>query len=401
LYNTPYNSSHSARRFPRVFLFARFFLLTAFVCAPGSAALWGQEAGYRIEDDGRFVQVLNWEQQENVFYYEVEIEKQAGALWEGALTGKTEESFFEFSLAPGSYRYRVRPYDFLERPAAASDWIQFAIFPARQPELAQFSPEVFYLDEGVTWILTIYGRNLAEGIEIFLRETSTGALVKPDTVTARQSMNEARLTFRFEQLVPGSYAIHAINPGGLTAETQAFGIIAFGKPVDITLSAGYRPLVPLYGQINELFGTAFFPAGVYSRLSIIPFKWLRGSLGFDIEPAWNYFLVAGDNYEVQAQMSGAVIYGMYRGWFPNRVMTYDFRIGGGMYSILDYHLAFDRGNTDPIVILVPVVAAGVSLRWLVKRPFFMEAGLDFTHLFSVDKPSPGYLRPFAGLGWQF
>jgi hypothetical protein len=31
----------------------------------------------------------------------------------------------------------------------------------------------------------------------------------------------------------------------------------------------------------------------------------------------------------------------------------------------------------------------------------MEAGLDFTHFFTVDNPPPGYLRPFLGAGWQF
>jgi hypothetical protein len=87
-------------------------------------ALWGQEAEYRIEGDGRFIQFLKWEEQENALYYEVEIERQAGELWEEALTGKTEASFFEVSLTPGIYRCRVIPYDLLERPGPASDRIQ-------------------------------------------------------------------------------------------------------------------------------------------------------------------------------------------------------------------------------------------------------------------------------------
>jgi hypothetical protein len=390
---------HNKLCFPRLFLSARFFFLTAFFCLPGNAMLWGQEAGYRIEGDGRFVQFLNWKRLENVLYYEVEIEKQAGTLWEGALSGKTETPFFEFSLESGLYHYRVRSYDFLERPGPASDWIQFEILPARQPELAQFSPETFYLDEDLAWVITISGSNFADGIEIFLRGPQ-GSLIKPDTVMVGQSRNEARLTFRYKQLAIGNYTIHAMNPGGLTDETQTFRI-TFRKPMDINVSAGYRPLVPFYGYINELFGTAFFPAGAYSRLGIIPFKQLWGYLGFEIEPSWNYFLATGDMYEARAQMPGAAIYGVYRRWFSNRVMSLDFRVGGGMYSMLDYHFIFDQGSTDPVTALVPAAAAGVSFQWLVKRPFFMEAGLDFTHFFTVDNPSPGYLRPFAGAGWQF
>jgi hypothetical protein len=375
------------------------FLITAFFCFPGRALLWGQEIGYRIEDDGRFVQLLSWEPQESVLYYQAEIEKQTGELWEGALTAETEEPFFESSLPPGRYRYRVSAYDFLERPGLASDWIQFEIFPAMQPELARFSPEVFYLDEDDPWVITISGRNLVEGIEVFL-EGSQGGRIKPEDVRAGPSRNEARLVFRYGQLDMGTYAIHVTNPGGLTAELGAFRV-AFRKPVDINVSAGYRPLVPLYGRINELFGVAFFPAGAYSRLSIIPVKQRWGYMGFELEPAWNYILAPGDRYEAQAQVSGALIHGVYRRWFANRRMSLDFRIGGGIYSFFDYHLAFDRGRADSITALVPVAAGGLSFQWLVRKPFFVEAGLDFSHFFTVDDPSPAYLRPSAGLGWQF
>jgi hypothetical protein len=61
----------------------KFFLISlsaAFWGLPGSAGLWGQEAEYRIEGDGRFVQLLKWEEQEYVLYYEVEIENQTGEL---------------------------------------------------------------------------------------------------------------------------------------------------------------------------------------------------------------------------------------------------------------------------------------------------------------------------------
>jgi hypothetical protein len=50
---------------------------------------------------------------------------------------------------------------------------------------------------------------------------------------------------------------------------------------------------------------------------------------------------------------------------------------------------------------VPALAAGFSFQWFIKKPFFVEAGVDFTHFFTADSPSPGYLRPFAGVGWQF
>ncbi|MDR2078240.1 MAG: hypothetical protein LBP74_00780 [Treponema sp.] len=365
---------------------------------PGGA-VWGQEAEYRIEIDGRFIQLLKWEEQENVLYFEVEIEKQAGELWEGTLAGKTEASFFEVSLPPGIYRYRVRSCDLLEKPGPASDWIQFEILPAKQPELLRFNPEVFYLDEDITWVINLFGRDLAEGMEIFLREP-LGRRIKPDRITVGQSGNEARLTFSYGQLDTGNYDIHVTNPGGLTAELQSFRI-AFRKPLDINVSAGYRPLVSFYGHLAELFETAFSPLGAYSRLGIIPFKRRWGYMGFELEPSWNYFSAAKDDFNVQAHIPGIAIYGVYQRWLSNRVMSFDVRIGGGIYSILDYYFTFDKGKTEPLTVLVPAIAAGVSFRWLIRKPFFIEAGLDFTQFFTVDDPSPGYLRPFTGAGWQF
>jgi hypothetical protein len=396
---------------PRVF---PFFLLAVFFWLPGTM-IRGQDAEYRteyraedqtedraeyrIEEGDRFIQTLRWEEQENVLYYEGEIEKQAGALWEGVLTRKTEASFLEVSLSPGLYRFRVRAYDFLERPGPAADWIQFEILPAKKPELVRFSPTMFYLDEDPTWVINLFGGNLTGGIEVFLKGTR-GDIIQPDTIRVDPSESEVRLTFSYERLNTGSYTIHVINPGGLTEELQTFRI-AFRKPVDINVSAGYRPLVPLYGYINELLESGFFPAGAFGRLGFVPFKQRWGYIGFELEPSWNYFLAEGKDFNVQAHIVGAAVCGVYQYWFSNRAMAFNFRIGGGIYPVLDYHFTFDKGKTTPITILLPAITAGVSFQWLIQKPFFVEAGLDFTHFFTVDDPSPGYLRPFAGLGWRF
>jgi hypothetical protein len=82
-------------------------------------------------------------------------------------------------------------------------------------------------------------------------------------------------------------------------------------------------------------------------------------------------------------------------------MALNFRIGGGIYAALNYHFIFDRGNSEPLTVLIPVATAGASFQWLIKKSFFMEIGADFTHFFSADNVQPGYLRPSIGAGWQF
>ncbi|MDR1506870.1 MAG: hypothetical protein LBI67_07170 [Treponema sp.] len=377
----------------------RLFFLAVLVGLSAGTFLWGQEAEYRIEADGRFTQTLRWAGQRDALYYEVEIEKQAGEQWEKTVTEKTEFSPFEVSLEPGVYRWRVRVYDVLARPREASDWIPFEVLMAKQPVLERFSPEVFYVDEDVVWNLTLFGDNLTGGIEVSL-VGSQGRIIRPDTITAGRSEEDARLVFSYGNLEVGEYTVHAVNPGGLTADLGIFRI-AFKKPVDINISAGYRPMISLYGRINELLETRFFPAGAYSRLSLMFFKRQWGYMGLEIEPSWTYLSVTQDDYSVFAQMPGGTFYGVYQKWFSNRVMAFNFRIGGGVYSVLDYHFVFSTGKTEPMAVLIPVVAAGASFQWFVRKPFFVEAGVNFAHLFTVDNPSPGYLQPFAGAGWQF
>jgi hypothetical protein len=372
--------------------------LTVFLCL--TAGLFGQE-GYRIEEDGRFVQTLRWQEEENALYYEVEIERQEGEAWLAAAEGETEEAFFEVSLTPGVYRYRVRVYDVLGKPAGEADWIRFEVYAAKQPQLSRFSPSVFYLDEDTVWVLDLSGRNLAEGAEIYLEnQKAQGNLLSPQAVTVERSEGGARLVFNYGQLDPGEYTIHVVNPGGLKTSLGTFRI-AFMKLVDVNISAGYRPLVPLYGRINTLFETGIFPLGAYGRLSVIPIKQRWGYVGIELEPAWNYLRVKGGEYEIQAQMAGGAVYGLYQWRFPNRVMALNFRAGGGVYSVLNYHFIYNRGDTEPITILVPAVAAGVSFQWFIVKSFFVEVGVDMTHFFAADKPQPGYFRPFIGAGWQF
>jgi hypothetical protein len=381
------------------FLSIRSLLVFVLCCAAGGV-LFGQE-GYRIEKDGSFVQILGWPEQENALYYEVEIEQRRENEWASAVNTETENAFFEVSLVPGTYRYRVRVYDFLGRPAEISEWIQFDVRLAKQPELFRFGPEAFYLDEDVVWILTLWGQNLVEGAEIYiLNQGIWGNRIIPQELTVERSEEGARLVFSLAQLDVGNYTIRVVNPGGLETSLGTFRI-AFRKPVDINVSAGYRPLLPLYGQINELFAQNFFPLGTYARLSIVPFKHRWGYFGFELEPTWNYLYTSGDDYEVQAQMTGGAVYGIYQWWFPNRILALTFRLGGGIYPVVDYHFSYGSRSSESIMILIPIIATGISFQWFVKKPFYVEIGADFTHFFTVDVPSPGFFRPSLGIGYTF
>jgi hypothetical protein len=168
------------------------FFCLCFLYLSAGQVLMGQ-AGYRLEEGGRFVQTFRWEEQEDALYYEVEIAEQDGEGWREAVLERTGTASIEVSLPPGNYRYRVRVYDILERPAGTAEWIYFEVLQAKQPEIFRFNPEAFYLDEDLVWVLTVSGRNLTGEMEIYLE--GRGGIIRPKSISTAPSENEARLIF--------------------------------------------------------------------------------------------------------------------------------------------------------------------------------------------------------------
>jgi hypothetical protein len=351
---------------------------------------------YHIEE-GRFLQTLSWTGQNNALYYVLEIEKEEEAVWQEYLKEQSDSAAVEVSLPSGNYRYRITAYDFLRRAGPVSEWIGFEVFYAWQPELQSFSPGGFYLDEDRQWEITINGENFVEGCEIYLRSGLRNIMPVSITINARR--NSARLVFKEMELDTGSFEIYVINPGGLDAHLGNFRI-AFRKAIDLNLSIGYMPLIPLYGAVNEVWEQEFLPMGFYARAGVSFFKRRWGYLGVELEPYWNSIQIKTDYYTESAHLFGAAVYALYQKWLPNKTMAINVRVGFGLYGLLDYHFEYTKGGTEPIAVLLPSINAGASFQWLAIKPFFAEAGINYIHFIGFDAPQPGYLMPFIGMGFQ-
>jgi hypothetical protein len=382
----------------RVLLFAYLFLLA-------KSPLSAQEGGYHLErlhnGGARFMQRLAWRPERYVLRYEVVIEREGRAGYEEALREYTGASFIEVSLAPGRYRYRVRVYDLLDLPGEASEWTAFSILQALEPELRSFSPVSFYLDEGNQWVLNLSGRNLTAEAEVYLRLPGSGTpAIKPLEYTSAAGGNRARLVFGFQQLEPGRYEVYIKNPGGLDASRGGFAIVLY-KGRDLYISAAYAPLLPLYGELNQLFGQSVYPLGGAARLRLIPFKRPWGFLGMELGINWHYAASRSDAFTVSFHAPGSELNLLFQQWFSNRAAAYMIRAGAALGTAVDYHFTYPQGDGPSTHILFPQGVLGVSLFWFMRKPFFIEAGLDYVHWFTTDTVAPGYARPHVGLGWRF
>jgi hypothetical protein len=415
----------------------------------------------RGEEGERFVQRLAWERADYVYRYEVTVEAQdsSGAYAEIRREFRTE-NFIELSLVPGLYRYRIEVYNLLNRPAGNSGWIYFRVLPALQPELYSFTQE-FLPPGGDDTVLILQGKNLQEGAEVYLRPTEGGG--DPAAPLAYFTGDErVRLVFNRESLAPGRYRVYVRNPGGLetsleitlappprvvsgdadkaagpgaagegaaapvpeaagtagsvetaaadsdaaeddAAETAAAELSAVPRRFfDLDISAGYAPLIPLYGYLFDPFH-GLYPLGLSARLDFMFIRQSWGDLGLELAPSWN-MLTAG---AAEMQMGTVYLNGLYQWWFPNRTMALIFRLGGGIGLL--YRTRDD--GLGSIFTWVLSMDAGISFRWYAKmvqnfrwkafNTLYAEIGVDYGHLFTVDFPQPGYIRPVLGLGWRF
>jgi hypothetical protein len=377
------------------------FILGAFVSAQEPET--DNQKSYYIEkttEGFRFIQQLSWFPEEFAYQYEVTIEKQdhEGGYTQ-VLNKITQESFINCSLHPGNYRYQVKVYDLLERPGVPLEWKYFEILPALQPELSRFSPEVFYLNEDTSFTLTITGRNLIKGSEIYLQsQNDPERRIIPQNYNPAESGKNARLNFDIQTLIPDGYDIFVRNPGGLEATLRDFKIDN-QKPFKWMISIDYAPLFPLYGAFfNDFLDTTFIPLSFAAGLDFIAFKYPSGSIGFELSPSWLYWVFPDEGYSFHTQFLGLQVNMFFQKWLFHRTIALNFHLGGGIIFMYDMHFEYGSYQTKSMFTLIPVGSARVSLQWFIQNPFFIELGLEFTHLFSIDKVPPGYIRSTLGIG---
>ena len=125
-----------------LFLFA--FLSAQDTAVPNIQKEEDQNYYLKKTEDGEeiFIQKLEWQYQEYVLRYEVELEIKVEDSFEPLVLLATEENFIEDTLTHGEYRYRVHVYNLLDKLDSTSDWISIVILKQEVPLSIIFS-EIF------------------------------------------------------------------------------------------------------------------------------------------------------------------------------------------------------------------------------------------------------------------
>ncbi|WP_461257988.1 hypothetical protein [Treponema sp. R80B11-R83G3] len=265
-----------------LFLYTAVFLFSGLLYAQESSP---ESPGYFVDTSAGepvFKQRLVWDKEDYVLYYEVSIQVFSGQYREYHVE-ITKNNFLEISLNPGRYRYSVTPFDLLERRCESSDWEEFTITAAFQPEIIKIVPEYFYMDQNKNRVLLISGNNIFDDSVIYLRNEENELFPIEKVVTNNSSV---KLIFNDDTLIPGTYEIFIKNPGGLEVVLGGF-FIGYHRYIEAFFKLGFNPILPLNGELEDLFGPYMYFPGVTFRLESLSSQ--RASFKAGLEFALSFY----------------------------------------------------------------------------------------------------------------
>jgi len=385
-----------------------------------------------INGQPRFFQRLVWRGGEYALRYEVEIESEESGAYHHHRREFTVNRYIVISLTPGRYRFRVTPYDILDRPSEGSAWMNFEVIPAVKPEVHETQSEYIESEDGeetADYILNITGSNIDPEAEIYIRLRS-GENIDPQIIAPREE-NHVQLLIEGGILNPGDYEIVIRNPGGLEAvigkissedeiayedeiETEVTDeheaeqeivyieeeatedrASSFLKPLLINFGVSWVPSFHIYGDsagTGNSFGIAALRA---SALYKIPFNIY---IGLELTASWRYYnrIISTENTDEEGETffssSQEYQHNIETGinltavkWFADEKMAAGLRFGIA-YPVREFKFENILAN------------AGVFFTWRFIKNFTADAGLDFTHVFGSNG---GYIRPWLGAGFIF
>ena len=308
--------------------------------------------------DNRIVRLL-WSRDSYALNYEILIEAVNDDGNRQVMRGVSTMSYLEVTLPPGNYRFRVIPYDFLEKPGTASRWVSFEVKRAAIPK----PPPI-----------EITGKPETPEIDMKRKEIAGEALHKPENAPEPAKTPEP-------VYVPEP--VYAPEPENAPEPSYASEPASEPKPASIRkispyLSAAWMPIIPIYGdRKNYYLGEKPALIGTGARFGILFLNAKFFKPGVELSGSWYKYdlhtFTAGLNMVVQKDFS--------------KYMALRLNLGAGV--LYHYYEIYIHSNLGLLFLVYP------------HKHFYFEAGFEYTHTFAESSgDNPGCIRPVLGLGWQ-
>ena len=168
---------------------------------------------------------------------------------------------------------------------------------------------------------------------------------------------------------------------------------------DIFLGLAWMPLFTLYGDNNRFLADNSTLLGTAARLGMVSHNTLRFiNPGIELGLQW-YAFNSVENAPMFNYLTVEVNFLAQRR--VNELMAVNLRLGGGLSLLLNTSdkRSFIRQNNLNMESEALFANIGVSFQYFVREPFFLELGVDYSHMFT--RAQTGTLRPWFGFGVRF
>jgi len=179
-----------------------------------------------------------------------------------------------------------------------------------------------------------------------------------------------------------------------TAGTQADK----GGSFDFFASAAWSPIIPLYGEVQKVFGNAFYGGGASVRLGAFYNKtnwWIIP--GAELSASFYALNKSEVGNEITMQAGTTGINFVAQKQLPHR-MAINARVGFALgFQTGDVNAAQYNYKTGGVI---PQFSLEASFLWVAWKQLFLEGGLGYIVFLNINDGS-GCLRPWIGAGWKF
>ena len=134
---------------------------------------------------------------------------------------ESDTSFVEVSLPAGKYRYRVYAFDFLGRQASVSDWRDFTVLKAVQPQIVNKEKTVVPVKDDKKVSIPVDVKSIEEDSKVELVNKETNQVVEGKLDVKVDDKNQLVASEAvFPMVEEGNWVVKVTNPSGLFTESE-------------------------------------------------------------------------------------------------------------------------------------------------------------------------------------
>lgn len=363
----------------------------------------------------KFEQKLSWKGDENAFEYKVEIAQEVIESDEEnsekpqlkiIKSVTTTESFITVNLNAGHYKYRVIAYDFLQRESSVTEWRNFEVIKALEPELELAQKEIEvkkYQRKAINVPVDMKQITAESKVEIINEETGEvieGKVLETET-------EEGFKVVEFPKVIDGDYKIKVTNPSGLSTVTEESVTIKtevkekkkIDWPIDLNIMAGAGFRFAFENELNEFGDEKGMPLAIEGKISYFPFELAMFDFGFEADFDMLNFSYSSESAEINFRAYDLIFSLAARINFMNDKLNVCLKAGAGV-SILQKNIDINLENLSPIpdkTFGYLCFKGGLGVQYIPFKHLILEAGADYTMIFIPDLQM-NYITPYICIG---